>query len=48
VSDLDRVRPEDFTIRSAPGLLDGPAVRAWLALAERRFRLPAAVLRDTG
>jgi bifunctional non-homologous end joining protein LigD len=47
VSDLDRVRPEDFTIRSAPGLLESPAVRAWLALAERRFRLPAAVLRDT-
>jgi bifunctional non-homologous end joining protein LigD len=43
--DLDRVRPEDFTIDSAPKLLDGPGPRAWLDLSDRRFRLPAALLR---
>lgn len=43
--DLDRVRPDDFTIDSAPKLLDGPGPRAWLDLADRRFRLPSALLR---
>jgi bifunctional non-homologous end joining protein LigD len=44
-ADLDHVRPEDFTIGSAPKLLDGAGPRAWLDLADRRFRLPAALLR---
>jgi DNA ligase D len=43
--DLDRVRPEDFTIDSAPKLLDGRGPRAWLDLSDSRFRLPAALLR---
>lgn len=45
-SDLDRVRPEQFTISSAPRLLDGAGPRAWLNLVDRRFRLPSALLRQ--
>jgi bifunctional non-homologous end joining protein LigD len=43
--DLGRVRPGDFTIATAPSLLDGAGPRAWLELADRRFRLPTGLLR---
>jgi DNA ligase D len=42
--ELGRVRPEDFTIATAPDLLAGEGPRAWQTLAERRFRLPPALL----
>jgi bifunctional non-homologous end joining protein LigD len=45
VAGLARVRPGDFTIRTVPGLLDGPGPREWRDLAGRRFRLPSALLR---
>lgn len=45
--DLDRVRPEDFTLRTVPTMLDGPGPLAWDALAETRTRLPARLLVDT-
>jgi bifunctional non-homologous end joining protein LigD len=43
--ELERVRPEAFTIASAPARLDASGPGAWLDLAERRVRLPAALLR---
>lgn len=43
--DLGQVRPQDFTIASAPSLLDGEGPRAWLDLADGRHRLPAALTR---
>jgi bifunctional non-homologous end joining protein LigD len=42
---LGRVRPEDFTIATAPTLLDGAGPTEWLELADRRFRLPSALTR---
>lgn len=47
-SELGTVRPEDFTLLTAPGLLGRPGPRAWLELATRRARLPAALLRERG
>jgi DNA ligase D len=47
-ADLDRVRPSDFTIASAPSLLGGAGPRAWLELAETRNRLPGELLRPSG
>jgi DNA ligase D len=48
VDELDRVRPGDFTIATAPARLDGPGPRGWDELSERRFRLPAALVRASG
>jgi DNA ligase D len=43
--ELGRVRPEELTVRSAPGSLDGPGPRWWRGLAEARpQRLPARLL----
>jgi DNA ligase D len=44
-ADLGRVRPTDFTIATAPSLLDGDGPRSWVELAGVRNRLPAALLR---
>jgi bifunctional non-homologous end joining protein LigD len=44
-AELDRARPEDFTVASAPSLLDRPGPRAWDELADRRVRLPSSLLR---
>jgi DNA ligase D-like protein (predicted polymerase) len=44
-AELASVRPEDFTIASATASLDRGGPAEWLALADRRFRLPAALLR---
>ncbi|HEX6231108.1 MAG TPA: non-homologous end-joining DNA ligase [Actinomycetota bacterium] len=42
--ELGTVRPERFTVLTVPDLLDAPGPRAWDALAERRSRLPRALL----
>jgi bifunctional non-homologous end joining protein LigD len=43
--ELGRVRPDDFTIATVPGLLDRPGVDAWMQLmGRRRPRLPAKLL----
>jgi DNA ligase D len=42
--ELDRTRPEAFTIAAAPSFLDGPGPRSWDELSEQRFRLPASML----
>ncbi len=42
---LGRIRPEEFTLRTVPTLLDGPGPAAWRELAGRRFRLPSRLLR---
>ncbi|HYH27454.1 MAG TPA: non-homologous end-joining DNA ligase [Actinomycetota bacterium] len=39
-SDVDRVDPRDLTIRTAPELLDGPAVKTWRKERRRGQRLP--------
>jgi bifunctional non-homologous end joining protein LigD len=41
---LGRIAPEDFTVSSAPALLDGDGPTRWLELSERRFRIPASLL----
>lgn len=38
--DLDRVEPQDFTIRTVPGLLQTAAVEQWKSARKRRQRLP--------
>jgi bifunctional non-homologous end joining protein LigD len=43
--ELDRATPGEFTIASAAGMLDGAGPRAWDDLADRRFRLPAELVR---
>lgn len=43
--DLRDIRPEDFTIRTVPGLLRGAGPRRWKALETVRARLPAALTR---
>jgi DNA primase len=42
---LGSIRPEEYTIATAPKRLDGPGPAEWLELANRRFRLPAALVR---
>lgn len=42
-SDLDRTAPGDFTVRTVPGLLAGPAVQIWREARKRKQRLPAAL-----
>jgi bifunctional non-homologous end joining protein LigD len=39
------VRPEDYTIQTTPKLIEGPGPAEWLELADRRFRLPSALIR---
>ena len=46
-ADLGRVRPEDYTLRTAPSLLGGAGPAAWVALAQTRTRLPSRLLVDT-
>ncbi|HTG46175.1 MAG TPA: non-homologous end-joining DNA ligase [Actinomycetota bacterium] len=41
---LGSVRPADFTIATAPGLLDGPGPRRWDALVSARSRVPRELL----
>lgn len=43
---LGSIAPEDFTVRSVPGLLDGSGPRRWMDLADERGRLPRALLHD--
>jgi bifunctional non-homologous end joining protein LigD len=45
--ELGSVSPGDFTVATAPGLLDGPGPARWEALAGERSRLPAALLSDS-
>ena len=42
---LGDVVPQDFTIATVPGMLDGPGPRRWAKLASERARLPAVLLR---
>jgi bifunctional non-homologous end joining protein LigD len=43
--DLSSIAPGDFTLRTVPGLLDGPGPRAWARAARRRpQRLPSRLL----
>lgn len=44
--ELGSATPDDFTIRTVPGLLDRPGPRRWMDLAGERRRLPAALLRE--
>jgi len=45
VDDLSSITPGDFTLRTVPGLLDGPGPRAWAgAAASRPQRLPSRLL----
>lgn len=44
--DLGSIRPEDFTILTAPRLLRRAGPKGWDALAGVRQRLPSALLRD--
>jgi len=43
---LGSVVPEDFTLATVPGLLNGPGPRRWDELADRRSRIPKALLAD--
>jgi DNA ligase D len=43
--DLQGIQASDFTLRSVPGLLDGPGPRRWHQLEGVRARLPAALVR---
>jgi DNA primase len=43
--ELHRVSPGEFTVRTAPGLLDRPGPKRWRELADERGRLPAGLLR---
>lgn len=42
-SDIDRVAPEDFTIRTVPGLLETPAVKDWQEARKRKQRIPRSL-----
>ncbi len=44
--ELASVSPGDFTIATAPALLDRPGPRRWSALADERNRIPKRLLRD--
>lgn len=43
---LASVAPEDFTLATVPGLLNGPGPRRWDGLAGRRSRIPKELLTD--
>jgi DNA ligase D len=43
---LASISPADFSIMTAPSLLDGPGPDRWSALASERSRLPKALLND--
>jgi len=40
-ADLDNVRPEDFTIKTVPDLINSPAFQNWQDSKKRRRRLPS-------
>jgi DNA ligase D len=42
---LGRIAPDDFTLRTVPGLLDGDGPRRWTALVEERGRIPSRLRR---
>jgi DNA ligase D len=46
--DLPKLSPGDFTVSTAPGLLDGEGPRRWDGLIDERGRLPGRLLRDEG
>jgi bifunctional non-homologous end joining protein LigD len=41
--ELGSITPDDFTVHTVPGLLDGPGPRRWADLVGERRRLPAAL-----
>ena len=43
---LGSVAPEDFTLRTAAALLDGPGPKAWDELVTRRSRVAKELLAD--
>jgi DNA primase len=46
--ELASVAPEDFTVITVPGRLDGPGPARWDRLIGERGRLPPGLLRDEG
>jgi bifunctional non-homologous end joining protein LigD len=46
--ELASIAPEDFTVSTVPGLLDGPGPVRWDRLVGERGRLPPRLLRDEG